>query len=421
VYEGYRFAQAGWTGAIFLIAAYAVWRWSPWHAALPLFLAISGIALLLAWAAHWLLLAWHRKAASDIEGAIERGQAANKDTRLQEHYRSRRYPPVAAVLPTKLGNIIRAFEYHAQIYAIDPITMWYRLAAAIPDSFQQKIEGAETTFCFMLNLSFVFQVLAVEALAIAFVNLVARAGFFALAAGEAVVAAVLYRASCGAAHDWGEYVRSAFDLYRLDVLSQIGVALPPRPLTIEEEREVWRSVQNLTFYAKAPAGNVRFFPRSLDPDRMAKLQEALPTGQPGGKMEPPLEALSSVATAVAMVSQQVRVLTWDPFAVVPDDFEQYSFGALGVHTPAEVEAFRQALVRTVPEPVQAGVLELELAPELIVGLVVTQVASLLASGLAGEPIPPPAAPAEAPHAVPAPRPAEAPQAVPAARPKLRAG
>ena len=108
-------------------------------------------------------------------------------------------------------------------------------------------------------------------------------------------------------------------------------------------------------------------------------------------MKPPFEsAFSSVATAVAMVSQQVRVRVWDPFAVVPDDFQQYSFSALGVQTPTEVEAFRQALVRTVPEPARAGVLAIDLRPELVIGMVVGQVASLLGGSLPGEPIPPPA-------------------------------
>jgi hypothetical protein len=390
VYEGYRFVQVGFAGGALLAASCAVWRWSPWRHALPVFLAISGAVLLLGWAAHWLLLAYHRRTAKRLDEAMKRDRAKGVDTRAREHHRSRRYPPAGAELPTKLGNAIRAFEYHAQIYAIDPITMWYRLAAVIPDSFQQKLEGAETAFCFVLNLSLVFQALAVEALAIAVVNPVARAGFLALAVAEAVVAVVLYRAACTAAQDWGEYVRSAFDLYRLDLLNQFGVSLPPRPLTIEEERAVWKSVQSLTFYAKAPAGGVRFFSHSLDPDRLAKLQQALPTGQPGGAMKPPLnDAFSSVATAVAMVSQQVRICVWDPFAVVPDNFDQCSFSALGVHTPVEVEAFRQALVRTVPEPARAGVLNLDLRPELVVGLVVGQVANLFAASLPGEVIPPP--------------------------------
>ena len=209
VYEGYRFPQVGGTGLALLMASYAVWRWTPWRAALPLSLALAGGVLLLAWTAHWGLLAHQRSVARGLDTAIAQGQAKGQDTRLREHYRSRRYPPAGAEMHTKLGNVIRAFEYHAHVYAIDPITMWYRLAAVLPDSFQQKIEGAETAFCFVLNLSLACQVLALETLAIGCVNPAAREGFLALAGASAVVAAVLYRAACTSAQEWGEYVRGA--------------------------------------------------------------------------------------------------------------------------------------------------------------------------------------------------------------------
>ena len=69
------------------------------------------------------------------------------------------------VLPTKLGNVIRAFEYHSHIlYRIDPISSWPRLVAVIPKSYQEQIGEAQSTFSFMLNVSFFSTILVFELL-----------------------------------------------------------------------------------------------------------------------------------------------------------------------------------------------------------------------------------------------------------------
>jgi hypothetical protein len=70
----------------------------------------------------------------------------------------------------------------------------------------------------------------------------------------------LYRFACGyAVGPWGESVRSAFDLYRLDLLRQLGLYSTAKGHTLEEEQDLWYSIQNITMYGREdPEYPVRF-------------------------------------------------------------------------------------------------------------------------------------------------------------------
>ena len=58
------------------------------------------------------------------------------------------------ILPTRLGNVIRSFEYYSdREYGIDSIEMWPRLVAVIPKDYAVSIDDTKTTFDFMLNSS----------------------------------------------------------------------------------------------------------------------------------------------------------------------------------------------------------------------------------------------------------------------------
>lgn len=220
----------------------------------------------------------YRKIKKQIEQMKEEDPAG-----LMEEYKlSRSYPPYEeAILPTKLGNLIKAFEYYVhEIYNIDPITSWQRLVAVIPQSHREQIGEAETNFSFVLNLSLISAVLGIECLALwaglwsgpaksASVTLPIYPSKIPSVSTIALVffllAYIFYRGSFGLASLWGEYVRSAFDLYRYDLLKQMGIFLPSEPITLKEEREkIWGPVQMPTFYAKDPGDKLKFLPRSLE-------------------------------------------------------------------------------------------------------------------------------------------------------------
>ena len=82
-----------------------------------------------------------------------------------------------------------------------------------------------------------------------------------------MAAIVAYAAAPTAARRWGEYVRTGFDLYRLDLLARMKVELPSRPFTFEEEREVWASVQQATYYTEYPPQGLKIVVMPAAPKR----------------------------------------------------------------------------------------------------------------------------------------------------------
>jgi len=187
---------------------------------------------------------------------------------IQRYRATRRYPRQAGlVMPTKLGNVIRAFESHAAcLYNIDPITAWPRLVAVLPDSYRDTIADAENSFRFVLNMSLVFAVFGVESLWLR----PAMPSLLLVGCACLVASALAYLAACQSAAGWGEHVRAAFDLYRLDLLKQFGVYLAPAPMTLEQERKIWGQVQNPMFYVRDPDETVRFLPKSWDASDVQK-------------------------------------------------------------------------------------------------------------------------------------------------------
>src|SRR5262249_27173800 len=66
------------------------------------------------------------------------------------------------ILPTRLGNVLRAAEeYSQQIYKLDAVIWWPRLTAVLPDAFRGQVDAVLTPMLALLNLSILFSLLAV--------------------------------------------------------------------------------------------------------------------------------------------------------------------------------------------------------------------------------------------------------------------
>ena len=147
------------------------------------------------------------------------------------------------VMATRLGNILRASErYPYDRYGANGVLVWPRLYPLLPDNVITGIAQARESLEFLLVLS---------ALAGAFGTLsgiyllvmAAPVWLFLLCFWGALAVAVLaYRSSLGAALLYAEVLRSAFDLYRLDVLTTMR--LPP-PTSAFAERQRWTEVSHL--------------------------------------------------------------------------------------------------------------------------------------------------------------------------------
>ena len=151
------------------------------------------------------------------------------------------------VLPTRLGNAIRNFEnYPNRQYGMRAITLWPRLLAKIDSSYASSIDSAKSTFDFMLNCSALSMLLAFIILTAGLaypVQLQEGLGLF-LWIVEIIILIMLsylfYEWSIGTAITWGDLVKGAFDLYRWDLLKQMGYAQTPTNKT--DERKVWQEI-----------------------------------------------------------------------------------------------------------------------------------------------------------------------------------
>ncbi|MFC3991189.1 hypothetical protein, partial [Actinoplanes siamensis] len=147
------------------------------------------------------------------------------------------------VLPTRLGNIIRAGEEHADRYGIDGVAAWPRLYVALPRPFVETfavtaaaVEGAAV----ISSLGAVFS-LAGGGLATALLGPVPAA---ATVLAGAAVAAGGYRAAARAAVPYAQLIRTAFDVHRFALLEAMRLELPTG---FAQEREQWRQLGKIWY------------------------------------------------------------------------------------------------------------------------------------------------------------------------------
>lgn len=156
------------------------------------------------------------------------------------------------VLPTRFGNIYRAAEYYPRyMFNIDAITMWPRLLAVIPSDYSKTLDDSEASVAFAVNMCMVLVVLSLCC---------SYAGFRAgLAAGPWVAALICalgaagcYQLACAAVAGWSNCIRSAFDLFRIDLLEKLRIEWPDNRITNDIECELWRKVGRIVFYNHRP-------------------------------------------------------------------------------------------------------------------------------------------------------------------------
>ncbi len=155
------------------------------------------------------------------------------------------------IMPTRLGNIIKAAELYPSDegrYGIDAVFFWPRLYQVIPDNARTSLIDARTSLALMLNICTLALGLAVGTLITLGVTTVKpAAAWWATAAGGLIVAWLAYRSALGPARVYSELVRSMYDLYRGDLLARLGFALPD---TLTGERELWKNL-GLQMYRRA--------------------------------------------------------------------------------------------------------------------------------------------------------------------------
>ena len=133
------------------------------------------------------------------------------------------YPGAERVLPTRLGNILRAAEDRAGApYGLDAVTVWPRLYPLIPDGFRERLDNQRLQLDLSVRYSVTFLGTAVGCL----ILLYAHGWWLLLPLGFLFLAYITYRGALAAALLYGQGIRVAFDLYRFDLLQALHLPLP---------------------------------------------------------------------------------------------------------------------------------------------------------------------------------------------------
>ncbi|MFI1035196.1 hypothetical protein [Streptomyces sp. NPDC020951] len=157
--------------------------------------------------------------------------------------RYRCFPPEPQdLLPTRLGNALRAAEFYAsdsRRYGIDAVFFWPRLYPLLPDALRGALGAARASleqFLVISSLSAAF--VPVTAVLAAVLDLPVAVWLPVLTC-TTLLSPLAYRAAVSAALSYSELVRSAFDTHRRALLAAMGLALPE---TLEAERTLWQAL-----------------------------------------------------------------------------------------------------------------------------------------------------------------------------------
>lgn len=188
--------------------------------------------------------------------------AAHEKERLEE-----RFPDTAdRVLATGLGNAIAAFEMYPQKrYCIDISQLWTRFVPALLETkYSSFIEAEKAILDFFVN-TFVVSV-AVWMISLGVFAATGRLDAGSLLLALPILAGLVYGGACIAAANWGNTIRSAFDLYRFELAKALRLQMTELR-DLEQERYLWQGISE--FLATGSTFNFAGF----DYTRGAKEQE----------------------------------------------------------------------------------------------------------------------------------------------------
>lgn len=143
------------------------------------------------------------------------------------------YPqPPRDVLPTRLGNIMRAAEQHPSLrYQLDAVVLWTRLQPLLPKEFADSIRDARVSVDLLLTTAAYVPLVGIPL--VWWLN--PWLGLLSLLVLP-LVSYGLYRNATSAALAYAERLRTAFDLYRWKVTEELRF---DPPATLAAERLFW--------------------------------------------------------------------------------------------------------------------------------------------------------------------------------------
>ncbi len=230
----------------------------------PILIASGVVAFLLQGASYAIVRLyegyWPGRASWAVAGVKEtfrrlvKAKEVGKDESSQDAARSRLYfefpPHEGLLLPTRLGNVLRAAEeYSYRVYGVDAAIWWPRLSEVMTDRFRASVQGAFIPMVALLNLTTAFLLVALLGGGVLVVMGDRWEVFVAVFVGGLVTANFCYRAAVAQAGAYGRWIRAAFDLYRHDLLEKIGLEVPA---ALGREYQLWRALNHWVYNYWAP-------------------------------------------------------------------------------------------------------------------------------------------------------------------------
>jgi hypothetical protein len=152
------------------------------------------------------------------------------------------------ILPTSFGNSMKALEEYPEImYGLDGVTGWTRLQSVIPTDYHAIISEQRLYRDFWVNLFFVFLLLLFETWLFLAIDLRRVAIAISLSLCLAAMMWWSHENANNAAQQFGEYVKSAFDLYINELGSKLRL---PRSEDSKAQREIWTRVAQAYTYRR---------------------------------------------------------------------------------------------------------------------------------------------------------------------------
>ena len=168
------------------------------------------------------------------------------------------YPPrLGDILPTQFGNILKASETYSGIrYGMDAVNFWPRLFHVIHPDYKTEISNTRNELSFLVNMSLLSIVFLACCLGASFYTLVyppldvmgktiyvaafANVVRYIVLGGTSLLLNMFFnKASIYAVGSYGQMIRSAYDLFRLDLLKQLRLKMPNNS---HEEFYTWKNL-----------------------------------------------------------------------------------------------------------------------------------------------------------------------------------
>ncbi|MFL6141784.1 MAG: hypothetical protein ACJ72N_07945 [Labedaea sp.] len=199
--------------------------------------------------------AWHRRKRRELTGATIRTASPGGpegDASVAQPPAARPgfaeqlfvlYPAASAVMPTRLGNVIRAAEDYSQSrYGANYLLVWPRLAHLCTERFVQDYEISRAGVDFLLVVSTLSALFAVLGGLVVVILNGAILLFVAVILGGFGLSRLAYASAVDAAKEYGEQIRASVDLFRLELLRQLRY---PEPADPKRERAMWEDFDDL--------------------------------------------------------------------------------------------------------------------------------------------------------------------------------